>query len=166
MISRYFQENVDHLTQWEPKREKDFYEVSHWKQRLIKLHELQRMALGYYLVILDTETNQMMGTVSFSNISRHPFHACSVGYSMHKDHQGKGVMKRALKMAIEYMFEEQNLHRIMAAYIPTNRRSEAVLEALGFVKEGFAKDYLLINGEWRDHNLTALVNSNWRQQPV
>jgi ribosomal-protein-alanine N-acetyltransferase len=53
------------------------------------------------------------------------------------------------------------MHRIMASYMPRNARSEAVLERLGFQKEGFAKDYLLINGKWEDHNLTSLVNPDW-----
>lgn len=29
--------------------------------------------------------------------------------------------------------------------------------ALGFEKEGYGKDYLLIDGQWSDHVLTALI---------
>jgi len=162
MIAAYFVANREHLRPWEPIREEAFFEVSGWAQRLVKLHELHRMALAYYLLIIDESSGEMLGTVSFSNISRHPFHACNVGYSMDANCQGRGTMKKALKVACEWMFKEQNLHRIMAAYIPSNLRSERVLESAGFLPEGFAKDYLLINGEWRDHNLMSLLNPNWK----
>ncbi|WP_104398945.1 ribosomal protein S5-alanine N-acetyltransferase [Vibrio penaeicida] len=164
-ISEYFRRNKAHLKPWEPKREEAFFREDGWAQRLIKLHELHRMGLAFYLLIVDEETDEMMGTVSFSNVSRHPFHACNVGYSVAEYHQGKGVMKTALKLSCDWLFENQNLHRIMAAYIPTNQRSEGVLKHLGFQLEGTAKDYLLIDGKWRDHNLTSLINPNWREKP-
>ena len=34
------------------------------------------------------------------------------------------------------------------------------LRRLGFVVQGYARDYLHIDGEWRDHILTALTNPN------
>lgn len=162
LISDYFIANREHLREWEPIREDSFFTETGWTQKLIKLNELHKMGLGYYLIITDRETGQMYGTISFSNISRFPFHACTVGYSLGKDVQGKGVMTRALRMAVNYMFSIQNLHRIMAGYMPRNKRSEAVLQRVGFQKEGFAKDYLLINGRWEDHNLTCLINENWK----
>ena len=162
LISDYFIANREHLKEWEPKREDAFFTEAGWTQRLIKLNELHRMGLGYYILIIDKQSNEMLGTVSFSNLSRFPFHACSIGYSLANNAQGRGVMTRAVKLAVNYMFTIQNMHRIMASYMPRNKRSESVLQRVGFVKEGFAKDYLLINGEWEDHNLTALVNPEWK----
>lgn len=48
----------------------------------------------------------------------------------------------------------------MANYLPQNQRSAALLKRLGFSVEGYARDYLKINGEWQDHILTSLVNSD------
>lgn len=162
LISDYFIANRDFLREWEPKREDAFFSEAGWTQRLIKLNELHRMGLGYYLIILDSNSGEMLGTISFSNISRFPFHACNVGYSLSQTAQGRGVMTRALRMAVEYMFNIQNLHRVMAGYMPRNKRSESVLKRLEFTQEGLAKDYLLINGKWEDHVLTSLTNANWK----
>ncbi|MCE7603235.1 ribosomal protein S5-alanine N-acetyltransferase [Vibrio fluvialis] len=162
-ISNYFTVNRDYLKSWEPKREEAFFSELGWQQRLIKLSELHKMSLGFYLLIIDADSDEMLGTISFSNISRFPFYACNVGYSLAEQAQGKQIMTRALKMACDYMFNEQNLHRVMASYMPHNKRSEAVLQRLGFVHEGQAKDYLLIDGQWQDHNLTSLVNPNWKE---
>ncbi|ENN6812173.1 ribosomal protein S5-alanine N-acetyltransferase [Vibrio fluvialis] len=162
-IANYFTVNRDYLKPWEPKREEAFFSELGWQQRLIKLSELHKMSLGFYLLIIDADSDEMLGTISFSNISRFPFYACNVGYSLAEQAQGKQIMTRALKMACDYMFNEQNLHRVMASYMPHNKRSEAVLQRLGFVYEGQAKDYLLIDGQWQDHNLTSLVNPNWKE---
>ena len=161
VISQYFVVNRAHLKPWEPERDAEFFTLSGWTSRLIKLNELHRLGLGYYLVIIDRETEQMLGTISFSTLTRFPVHACHVGYSLANGAQGRGVMSRALKMAVDYMFNVQNMHRIMASYMPHNLRSEAVLERLGFEREGLSKQSLLINGQWRDHILTAMINHNW-----
>ena len=49
----------------------------------------------------------------------------------------------------------------MANYMPDNLRSAALLKRLGFEVEGLAKNYLYINGQWRDHVLTSLTNADW-----
>ncbi len=54
--------------------------------------------------------------------------------------------------------------RIFIALWPTTCRiisAAALLARLGFEKEGYAKDYLLIDGQWRDHVLTALTTPDW-----
>lgn len=160
-ISEYFFKNRDYLKPWEPKREPEFFTESGWKKRLLKLNELHLMSLGFYCLIIDESSDQMLGTISFSNLVRFPLHACSVGYSLDQHAQGKGVMRRALKLACDWMFAVQNIHKINASYMPKNKKSEAVLQANEFKQIGFAKDYLLIDGQWQDHNLTTLINPNW-----
>lgn len=160
-IARYFQDNRQFLEPWEPKRDEDFYKVDSWAGKLVKLEELHRLGLAYYCLIFDADTNQMQGTISFSNLVRFPLHSCNLGYSLAESAQGKGTMRKALSMALPYMFDVQKMHRIAASYMPHNLRSEAVLTAMGFEREGYAKDYLLINGQWQDHVLTALHNPDW-----
>jgi len=70
-------------------------------------------------------------------------------------------MFEALQSLIRYMQRQQKMHRIMANYMPHNQRSGALLQRLGFEREGYAKDYLLIDGKWQDHILTALTYQDW-----
>ncbi|MEZ8823155.1 ribosomal protein S5-alanine N-acetyltransferase [Vibrio amylolyticus] len=161
-ISQYFNRNRTHLKPWEPRREDAFFTVQGWSQKLVKLQELHSLGLGYYLIVTDPSGDKVIGTVSFSNLSRFPCYTCTVGYSLDEQAQGKGVMTRALTLAVNYMFQYQSMHRINAAYMPNNSRSASVLKQNGFEKEGFAKQYLLIDGEWRDHILTSCINKNWK----
>ncbi len=162
LIVNYFDVNRDFLKPWEPAREEAFFNITTWQQRLIKLHELHKIAFGYYLLILSVETEEMLGTISFSQVARFPMYSCNVGYSLAEGAQGKGIMTEALKLACQYMFETQNMHRICASYMPRNHKSEQVLQRVGFKKEGLAEDYLLINEQWEDHILMALKNPNWK----
>lgn len=112
-------------------------------------------------VIIDSTNDKVIGVINFSHIMPMPFSACYLGYALDKDYQGRGIMGRSLRACIDGLFDEQNLHRIMANYLPDNHKSAKVLERLGFVKEGYAKAYLYINGKWQDHIMTALTNPNW-----
>ncbi len=84
-----------------------------------------------------------------------------MGYSLDKDYEGKGVMFEALQTAIQFMFEEKHIHRIMANHLPQNQRSANLLKRLNFVQEGIAKEYLFINGRWQDHILNSLTNLDY-----
>jgi ribosomal-protein-alanine N-acetyltransferase len=127
-----------------------------------------------HFALLTPDGQQMIGACNFSGIIRGAFQACYLGYHIDQSHQGQGLMQEGLEAGIGYMFETQNLHRIMANYIPGNERSARLLERLGFEREGYAKAYLNIAGRWQDHVLTALVNpvfearksvghDNWRE---
>jgi ribosomal-protein-alanine N-acetyltransferase len=96
--------------------------------------------------------------VSLSNIVRGVFQAAHLGYGIDHSLQGQGLMHEAVSEIIRFAFDDLRLHRLQANYQPHNQRSAALLQRLGFVEEGLARDYLYINGAWRDHVLTSLTN--------
>jgi ribosomal-protein-alanine N-acetyltransferase len=68
-------------------------------------------------------------------------------------------MHEALQAVIGEAFSTAiNLHRLHAGVRPENHRSLAVLARLSFADEGLARDYLYIDGAWRDHRLFARLN--------
>ena len=104
----------------------------------------------------------VIGTASLTHIHRGPQHSAVLGYALAAAEQGHGYMTEAVKAVVEYAFGQLGLHRIEAGYQPHNRRSAEVLKRAGFVVEGYARDYLLINGRWEDHILTAVTNPGWQ----
>jgi ribosomal-protein-alanine N-acetyltransferase len=100
----------------------------------------------------------VLGTVNFTQIFRGAFQACYLGYSLDHRLEGRGLMHEAVGAAIRHVFDVLKLHRIMVNYVPSNERSATLARRLGFVPEGIARDYLYIDGAWRDHVLTALTN--------
>jgi ribosomal-protein-alanine N-acetyltransferase len=75
-------------------------------------------------------------------------------------------MTRAVATTVEFAFSKLRLHRVEAACIPDNAPSIALLERNGFQREGYACEYLKIDGAWRDHVLFALVESDFRARPT
>ncbi|WP_417882848.1 ribosomal protein S5-alanine N-acetyltransferase [Vibrio rumoiensis] len=162
MMADFYNHHHQHLAPWDPIRSSEFYTVEGWKSRIKRLNDFHQMNTVFSFIIVDKEDTQVLGTINFTNVSGFPIHACNLGYSLAETAQGKGIMTQALQVCIQWIFQHQNLHRIMAAYMPHNSRSEKVLDHLGFEFEGVAKDYLLINGQWQTHRLMSLINSSWR----
>ncbi|GKX53163.1 ribosomal protein S5-alanine N-acetyltransferase [Budvicia aquatica] len=161
-LADYYTENKDFLKPWEPVRDQSYGYPSGWQVRLNMINELHKQGNAYYFLLLDPDEKEVIGVANFSHVLRGDFQACILGYSLGQKWQGQGLMYEALKSALRYMFNQQNMHRIMANYMPHNKRSGDLLVRLGFEREGYAKDYLRIDGQWQDHVLMALTNSDWK----
>jgi ribosomal-protein-alanine N-acetyltransferase len=162
-IIKYFNDNKTYLTPFYPRWADGFFTEEYWQYQVENnfLEFINDHSLKLFIYIRNKPT-QIIGTVNFSNFVRGSAHFCYVGYSLAETAQNKGYMTEALKAATDYVFQELNIHRIMANYMPHNRRSGNVLKRLGFVVEGYARDYLMINGKWEDHILTSLTNPDWQ----
>lgn len=157
-LAEYYQDNREFLKPWEPIRDESYFNQSGWQARLPIIEELHRQGSAFYFALFDEHEQEVRGIANFSNVVGGAFNACYLGYSLSERWQGQGLMQEALTSAIRYMFRVKGLHRIMANYMPHNQRSGDLLARLGFEKEGYAKEYLLIDGQWRDHVLTALTH--------
>lgn len=163
-ILHYYLENKDFLTAVEPARSPGFYTAEFWQEQIEKaLFEFSYEQSLKLCLFHQEMPHRLIGKINFHQMQRGVSHSCIVGYSLAQQEQGKGYMTEALKAAIDYLFMDQNFHRIMANYMPRNQRSGNVLRRLGFVVEGYARDYLLINSKWEDHILTSLTNPHWQR---
>jgi len=161
LFAAFERKNQGHFSQFAPGNMQE----EHWEKAVETYLEEEKRGISYRFLFFEKQKpdGPVIGKANFTQIFRGPFHACYLGYKIDRDFEGKGLMHEGLKGAIDYLFDEKNLHRIMANYMPDNLRSEKLLHRLGFQKEGFAKDYLLINNQWEDHVLTSLTNPNWRK---
>ena len=158
-LIRYYRQNREHLTPWEPAWPEGFLTERFWQAQLA--HQLDQAAAGTALRLVmmkHGERRNVIGSINFTGIQRGALLGCVLGYSLAEAEQGNGYMTEALRAATTYVFKELGLHRVMANYIPRNVRSGRLLGRLGFVIEGYARDYLLVNGRWEDHVLTSLIN--------
>ena len=161
-IIKFYADNSKHFEVFASPRPASFYTSEYWQGRVTaaaKDYEEDR-AVNFF--ILSQQNQTVLGFVNFFGIIRGAFHACYLGYGLSEAAVGQGIMTEALRLAVDYMFQTRNMHRIMANHSPHNIRSASVLRRLGFVPEGYARDYLLIHGKWQDHVLNALTSSHWR----
>ncbi len=162
-IVRYYRENRDHLQPYSPVFASDFLDEAMWLEQVRNRgHEfLAGEGLRGFL-FPRAEPKRIIGNLNLTSVHRGAFQSCILGYNLAADEQGKGYMTEAVRGAVAFAFDKWKLHRVAANYMPRNTRSAAVLERCGFKIEGDAPAYLLINGRWEDHVLTAITNPNWR----
>ncbi len=165
-MADYCRRNRGHLGPWEPARPLDYYSRSFWVRQLRAALDEFHAGQSVRTVLRlrqpgaahgDLGGERIIGVANLSQVVRGAFQSAVIGYSLDEELVGQGLMREALERILRYAFEDLQLHRVMAAYRPENDRSAAVLERLGFEKEGFARDYLFIDGAWRDHVLTSLI---------
>lgn len=159
----FYQRNAAHFAPWDPPLPEDFYDPAAIAARLQAGAEAFEAGSAYrYWITLHGEPGRILGQCHVSQLARYAFQSAMLGYSLDEQAQGRGLMHEALTALVAEMFGPAVwLHRLQAAYRPENRRSARVLERLGFETEGRSNNYLFIDGRWRDHLLTALINPNW-----
>jgi ribosomal-protein-alanine N-acetyltransferase len=143
------------LTPWEPTWPEDDLTRGAFRRRLKRYAEDLRSDQGYAFLIARNSDGALVGGLTLANIRRGVAQAGSLGYWMGQTFARSGYMTAAVRAIIPFAFASLKLHRLEAACIPTNAASIGLLEKTGFVREGYAREYLCINGSWQDHLLFA-----------
>ncbi|MDN0083511.1 GNAT family N-acetyltransferase [Crenobacter sp. SG2305] len=158
--------NRDHFARWDPNRDAFYFTELHLGLRLRQYQREAEEGRGAaFLLTPKGEPQQIIGQITLSQIVRGVFQAAYLGYRIDARYEGQGLMREALAAVLAFALDTLRLHRIMANYQPDNERSARLLARCGFRIEGLARDYLFLNGAWRDHVLTALTNPDPLLQP-
>jgi ribosomal-protein-alanine N-acetyltransferase len=142
----------DFLTPWEPTWPADDLTRAAFRRRIKRYTEDQRGDLAYPFFVFRRSDQVLVGGLTLANIRRGCAQAGSLGYWMGAPY--------AVSALIPFAFGTLRLHRIEAACIPANAASIRLLEKTGFWREGFARQYLCIDGVWQDHLLYARLRDD------
>jgi ribosomal-protein-alanine N-acetyltransferase len=154
------EESRDFLTPWEPTWPADDLTRAAFRRRLKRYAEDQRTDQAYAFFLFRREDDELIGGLTLANIRRGVAQAGSLGYWMGEPFVRRGYMTAAVLALVPFAFGTLRLHRIEAACIPTNAASIRLLEKTGFSREGYAREYLCINGIWQDHLLYARLQDD------
>ena len=145
------------LTPWEPSWPSDDLTRGAYRRRYF--HDADPDFLHPYF-IFNGSSGQLLGGISFGHVRRGVAQSAMMGYWMGQRYAGKGIMTQAVPLALNQAFGPLGFRRIEAGCIPRNIASIKVLEQNGFIREGFARQYLCIAGVWEDHFLYAKLKSD------
>jgi ribosomal-protein-alanine N-acetyltransferase len=100
---------------------------------------------GLYWVITRNGENKLLGNIGLRNFD--PEHRqAEIGFELHPDHQGQGIMQEAITHVLAYAFSDLGLQSIIAETAPGNLRSIQILQRHGFVKiDDLGNTYVLSN---------------------
>ena len=103
------------------------------------------------------DARAIAGVFTISQIVRGAFQSAYLGYYANQRHAGQGLMREAMEQVLDHAFGPLALHRLEANIQPGNQPSIALARGAGFRLEGFSPRYLLIGGQWRDHERYAIT---------
>ncbi len=102
-------------------------------------------------------TRDIAGVFTISQIVRGAFQSAYLGYYGSGRTARQGYMREAMELVLDHAFDDLRLHRIEANIQPGNAPSIALARGAGFRLEGYSPRYLLIGGQWRDHERYAIT---------
>ena len=141
----------------EPVRTDTYFSVDGQREHIA--HAVGEAEAGRGRMYVIEADGMLAGRIYLNSIVRGAFQSASVGYSVDRALNGRGVATAALRGLIDVAFGELELHRLQGEVLASNVASLRVLERCGFTWYGRAPDYLRIAGRWQPHELYQLVNA-------
>ncbi|MGI9016188.1 MAG: GNAT family N-acetyltransferase [Euzebya sp.] len=116
----------------------------------------------HFAIRLLDEHNSLVGTLGFTSIEWSNRVAELSITVPDPSRWGKGYGTEAISLAVEFGFEEMNLHRIQLSVFSYNTRALRAYERVGFVREGVLREYLARDGRRHDMIVLGLLAEEWR----
>lgn len=128
-----------------------------------KIADLEERTDAVTWAICPKGDSKLIGTILFWNIKKEHFRA-EVGYVLHPDYWGKGIMQEAITAVIDYGFKVMKLHSIEANVNPGNAASIKLLERNKFIREAYFREDYYYNGKFLDTAIYSLLIHEWEKQ--
>ena len=112
--------------------------------------------LGESYLICRNDDDALAGSASLGHVVFGNLRSAYLGYSAFVPHQGRGHMFEGLGLVLRHAFGTLGLHPSRPTS-PDNARSIALVEGLGFRREGYSPRYLKIGNRWRGHVRFAIL---------
>lgn len=119
------------------------------------LHAMARQNLVVPCII--EFEGQVVGQITVSGLSYGSLASGTLGYWVSEAHAGKGITPVAVGLLTDWCFTNLGVHRMEIALRPENQASYRVVQKLGFRYEGVRRNYIHIDGDWRDHIAFAVT---------
>ena len=116
-----------------------------------------------WAIVMKGKQDSVIGSAGFGSPNR-KFHSIEIGYSLHPDYWGKGIMTEALAAIFEHSFSQDffmHLNRIEALVELGNKASTALLKKLGFQEEGIRREHGFWKGRYNDMRSFSLLRRDW-----
>jgi RimJ/RimL family protein N-acetyltransferase len=112
----------------------------------------------FVYVAIEKASGALMATVGLSRSGRS---AASLGLGIAASHAGQGFATEIAARLLAYGFEDLALHRICADVALENAACLRVMEKIGMVREGVARDCIWAQGRWWTEAQYAMLESDY-----
>jgi RimJ/RimL family protein N-acetyltransferase len=84
-----------------------------------------------------------------------------IGFTLAPAYQKRGYATEAVRAVLDRLFRLQGLHKVTGECDARNKASAALMERLGFQREGLLRQQTYIKGEWTDDLIYGLLGTEW-----
>jgi RimJ/RimL family protein N-acetyltransferase len=116
----------------------------------------------FQFVIIEKKAQKIIGDLGLHFFDNDNLQV-EIGCTLNKKFQNNGYATESIKIVVDYLFKKLNKHRVIASIDPANKRSIQLVERIGFRKEAYFVESLLINGKWVDDLIYALIEKDWEK---
>jgi len=81
-----------------------------------------------------------------------------------KKYWGRGYGTDAMKVLINFLFNELNIHKILLKVYSYNKRGIACYKKLGFIEEGYLREQIFRDGSYHDEMIMSLFRQQYNQK--
>jgi len=128
---------------------------------IAEIHECFATQRLFQWGIARRDDDVLIGTCTLAHLT--PAHRrAELGYALVRSHWGQGLATEALERLLQFSFGDLRLHRLEADVDPRNLRSIALLERLGFRREGHLRERWWTGDEVADGLFYGLLAPQWR----
>lgn len=119
---------------------------------------------SFYFLLIDKKSEKVIGECGYHTWSV-PHRRAELFYSLRNEtDKRQGYMSEALKVILNYGFNELGIHRVAALTAPSNEASIALLKHYGFVMEGIHREDYVVNGVNEDSVCYSLLKWEWERR--
>jgi RimJ/RimL family protein N-acetyltransferase len=126
------------------------------------LGEARKATNGFLFAVRLRDDEDLLGYIELDGI----LWAHQVGWLSYcigeSARRGKGYGLEALQLALAFAFQELNLYRVQATIFSYNQSSIALVEKLGFHREGAYREFIQRDGQRYDMYLYGLLRREWK----
>jgi RimJ/RimL family protein N-acetyltransferase len=104
----------------------------------------------------------MLGDCAFQITADEP-HQAYIGITLARPNWGKGYGEEACRCLLNYLFDELDLHRVVAICDVENIASFTLLKRLGFRREAHLVENIWFKGAWGSEYRYAMLKREWKR---
>ncbi len=124
-----------------------------------KARERWRYDEGFTFAIIDKDANQFVGAMGIHPKGKH--HTAEVGYWIGRPFWGRGLATAALRLIIQFGFEQLGLNRIQAGHFRHNAASGRVMQKANMRYEGLQRQGMYHRDQYKDIVCYAILREDY-----
>lgn len=150
-VTDFYIKNYEDFAKYEPLGSSAKTREYHRKNLELEYNMILKGEMVRFYLFLKSNPMECIGTVSYRDINRGFYDSCIIGYKIDGSHRRKGYATEAILTGDRIIFTEAKLNRIEAQVRIDNAASCGLLENVGYINEGIAREKIKLHDRYLNH---------------